>query len=50
MIHVTYFDPEGWLGDEEERIPPDDDVFRRLLRIGADASWLAKTLNKENEE
>ena len=27
-----------------------DDVFHRLLRIGSDASWLAKTLNKENEE
>lgn len=27
-----------------------DDVFRRLLRIGADAKWLAETLNKEGEE
>ena len=27
-----------------------DDVFRRLLRIGADAKWLAETLNKEDEE
>ena len=27
-----------------------DDVMRRLLRMEIDASWLAKTLNKENEE
>ena len=27
-----------------------DEVFRRLLRIGADASWLAETLNKEPEK
>lgn len=27
MIHVYYSDPEGWLDDEEDRIPNDDDVF-----------------------
>lgn len=40
MIHVYYSDPEGWLDDEEDRIPPDDDVFLPYDEIDDDfADW-----------
>lgn len=41
MIHVTYSDPEGWFDDEEQRIPPSDDVFLPYDEIDDDgfADW-----------